>query len=76
MADRRGFLRLYCVSDTGVFTLQADPDEDKCGTGTTEARYLEVQITDEYVPLFPLPFPGANADGNYVVTATAGMRTQ
>jgi Flp pilus assembly protein TadG len=67
---------LYCVSATGVFVLQADPDEDKCTTGNTEARYLEVKITDEYEPLFPLPFPGANAEGNYVVTATAGMRTQ
>ena len=67
---------LYCVSATGVFVLQADPAEDKCTTGTSEARYLEVKITDEYEPLFPLPFPGANAQGNYVVTATAGMRTQ
>ena len=67
---------LYCVSGTGVFVLQADPAEDKCTTGTSEARYLEVKITDEYEPLFPLPFPGANAQGNYVVTATAGMRTQ
>lgn len=67
---------LFCVSNTGVFTANADYDEGVCAGGTTEARYLEVRVSDEYEPIFPVPFAGANADGNYPVSATAGMRIQ
>ena len=67
---------LYCVSATGVFTTNADYNEGKCTGGSTEARYLEVRVSDEYTRIFPVPFSGANAAGNYPVSATAGMRIQ
>ena len=68
--------RLFCVSSAGAFTVNADYDEGTCTGGSTEARYLEVVVSDEYTPIFPVPFAGANAAGNYPVTATAGMRIQ
>ena len=76
LADVQVVYTLFCVSSTGVFTVNADYDEGTCTSGSTESRYLEVRVTDEYTPIFPLPFAGANAAGNYPVSATAGMRIQ
>lgn len=67
---------LYCKSSTGAFSEQASYDDDSCSAGSREARYLEVRVTDEYTPMFPMRFEAANAAGNYVITATAGMRIQ
>jgi hypothetical protein len=48
-----------------------------CGTGTvTEAKYLEVLVTDKYTPMFTTHFGGINEDGTYHISATAGMRTK
>lgn len=67
---------LYCVDSAGAFTAQSNYITGSCSGGATEARYLEVRVTDEYEPIFPLPIPGANAEGRYPVKATAGMRIQ
>ena len=42
----------------------------------SEARYIEVAVTDKYTPLFPIHFSFINGDGTYHLSATAGMRTQ
>ena len=42
----------------------------------TQARYIEVKVTDTYTPMFPIHFSFINADGTYHLSATAGMRTQ
>jgi len=53
-----------------------DYDAD-CATGETEARYIEVEVTDVYQPMFSLHFGSFNGDdGGYRISAKAGMRTQ
>lgn len=61
---------LYCD-----LVKQADYDAD-CTSGQSEARYLNVRVTDEYHPMFPMHFAPINANGTYTVTAEAGMRIQ
>jgi Flp pilus assembly protein TadG len=74
--------RLECTSSTGGITTQTSTvpatfDAFVCGGGTvSEARYIEVQVTDKYSPLFPIHFSYINGDGTYHLSATAGMRTQ
>lgn len=67
---------LYCVSSAGAFTKKDNFDTDTCASGSSEARYLEVVVTDDYTPMFPLRVGPVNTRGNYVVRAVAGMRTQ
>ena len=67
--------RLECVDSAGVITVMADPNDD-CPVGQTDTRYIQVQVTDTYTPMFPIHFAGINADGTYQISATAGMRTQ
>ena len=62
--------QLYCD-----LVKQADYDSD-CTAGQSEARYLNVVVTDEYQPMFPLHFAPINANGTYTVRAEAGMRIQ
>ena len=50
-------------------------DED-CAEGETRSRWLSVQVTDKYTPLFPVHFSGIDGDGTYHLSATAGMRVQ
>ncbi len=54
---------------------QSDP-EGNCPSGQREARYLTVEVTDTYTPMFPVHFAGIKSDGKYHISATAGMRTQ
>lgn len=54
----------------------ADYNADECADGEIEARYIMVTVTDGYDPMFPITFGALNEDGEYQVTATAGMRTQ
>jgi Flp pilus assembly protein TadG len=61
---------LYCD-----LVKQADYDTD-CTATQSEARYLNVTVTDEYQPMFPMHFAAINANGTYTVTAQAGMRIQ
>jgi Flp pilus assembly protein TadG len=74
--------RLECTDSGGTITTQTNTDATTfdgytCAAGTvTEARYIEVLVTDTYTPLFPIHFSFINGDGTYHLSATAGMRTQ
>lgn len=74
--------RLECTDSSGAITSQTSTDSTAfddfyCDTGTvTEAKYIEVALTDKYTPLFPVHFGTYNGDGTYHLTATAGMRTK
>ena len=70
---------LECDDEDPLTSSDADVfDTYECGTGTVkEARYIEVEINDVYVPMFPLHFGAYDSDkGGYPVRATAGMRTK
>jgi len=74
--------RLECTDAGGTIASQTNTDATTfdaytCAGGTvTEARYIEVVVTDTYTPLFPIHFSFINGDGTYHLSATAGMRTQ
>jgi Flp pilus assembly protein TadG len=75
--------RLECKSTAGAITsttLSTDAtafDTLTCSSTEKEQRYLEVNITDKYYPLFPVHFASfTSGDGSYHIAATAGMRTE
>lgn len=75
--------RLECKAAGGAISTQISTDAVAfdaltCAGGTvSEARYIQVAVTDKYRPMFPVHFGGYNTtDGTYHVSATAGMRTQ
>jgi Flp pilus assembly protein TadG len=75
--------RLECKAAGGAISAQTSTDPVAfdaliCAVGTvSEARYIQVAVTDKYTPMFPVHFGGFNtADGTYHLSATAGMRTQ
>jgi Flp pilus assembly protein TadG len=75
--------RLECSDAGGTISPQTSNDADQfdaltCAPGTVkEAKYLEVAVTDKFVPMFSTHFAGFNsADGTYHISATAGMRTK
>ena len=73
--------RLDCTGGSGGITTQTstDPatfDGYTCGAGTvSQAKYIQVQVTDQYTPMFNIHFASINGDGTYHLSATAGMRT-
>jgi Flp pilus assembly protein TadG len=60
---------------TSAATMTADYDK-VCSTGQTYARYLTVDITKTFTPMFSTKFAGANADGTYTLHGKAGIRVQ
>jgi Flp pilus assembly protein TadG len=74
--------RLECTASGGAITTQTSADSTTfdaftCDSGTlSEARYIEVAVTDTYTPMFPIHFSFIDPDGTYHLSATAGMRTQ
>ena len=50
--------------------------ETNCATGQSYARYLSVEITKVYRPMFKMRFLGAKADGTYDLKGKAGIRVQ
>lgn len=74
--------RLECTDAAGAITSQSSTDATAfddfyCDTGTvSEAKYIQVAVTDTYAPMFPIHFGALNDDGTYHLTATAGMRTK
>jgi Flp pilus assembly protein TadG len=60
--------RLEC---DGVLTTDAD-----CAEGQQESRWIQVQVEDDYTPLFPVHFSGIDEGGKYHIVAIAGMRTE
>jgi Flp pilus assembly pilin Flp len=48
-----------------------------CTSGQTYARWVQVDITGTFTPLFPTKkYPGANTNGTFTLHGIAGMRTQ
>lgn len=74
--------RQECTDSSGTVTVQTTHDGTtfdgySCASGSTEAKYIQVSISDKYTPMFPIHFSGYDeADGSYHFTATAGMRTK
>ncbi len=81
-ADVTVTYRLECKDSAGTITSQTSTDSTAfdaltCPSSTKEARYIDVNVTDKYTPIFPLHFASFNSgDGTYHISATAGMRTQ
>jgi Flp pilus assembly protein TadG len=74
--------REECTTSAGAMTTKTTTDATTfdsyaCTNSTdTEARYIEVNVTDKYTPLFPIHFSAINSDGTYHISATAGMRVE
>jgi Flp pilus assembly protein TadG len=72
--------RLECVDEGGTRTATesdtaAEFDALTCPEDSSEARYLNVTVVDTYTPMFPIHW-GTGGDGDYDLSATAGVRTQ
>jgi Flp pilus assembly protein TadG len=70
--------RLECTDAGGTRTTQQSTlvtefETYECAEGSTAARYVLVQVTDTYDPLFPYNY-GSGPDGIYQLTAEAGVR--
>lgn len=48
----------------------------ECPSGQVPSKWLSVEVTDKYTPLFPLHFAGIDPDGTYHLVANAGIRVQ
>jgi len=73
--------RLQCTSSSGAVTNQTSNDSTTfdtfvCPAGTaTQAKYVQIALTDKYTPMFPIHFASYNSsDGTYHLSATAGVR--
>ena len=71
---------LECHDDSGNSVRQSS-FTGNCPDGQTEARYVEISISDDYMPTFgygPLAagMPNVAADGSIRITADAGVRVQ
>lgn len=60
---------------TSQTTMTADYDT-VCTSGQTYARYVTVDITKTYSPMFSTKWAGANSDGSYTLHGKAGIRVQ
>ena len=74
--------RLDCTDGSGTVTTETTEDSSVydawvCGVGTvSQARYVQVNVTDKYTPMFPVHFAGfTSQDNSYHISATAGTRT-
>lgn len=72
--------RLQCTSSGGTVSNQTTTDSSAfdtygCPSGTaSQAKYVQVGLTDKYTPMFPIHFASLDRDGTYHLAATAGMR--
>jgi hypothetical protein len=67
------------VSVSYILECDQEPVEDydaECADDESEARYIEVEVTDKYEPMLGITFAGLDSDGTYHINAKAGMRTQ
>ena len=62
------------VKKTGG-TMDADYNS-VCGTGEKYSRYLQVEITKVYTPMFAFKFAGAASNGTYTLKGKSGVRVQ
>lgn len=61
--------------NTSTATMQAD-FEKVCSSGQTIARYVSVDITKNYSPMFATKWLGSNSDGSFTLHGKAGLRVQ
>ena len=47
-----------------------------CASGQTYGRWVQVDITGTFTPMFKVRWMGSNADGTFTIHGIAGMRTQ
>lgn len=51
--------------------------DTNCSTGQTQARWLTVDVTHNFTPMFASSrWPGSNTNGSYTLHGRAGLRTQ
>lgn len=50
--------------------------EQVCPNGQISRRYLRVNITQTFSPVFSFRWAGANADGTYTINGATSVRTQ
>ncbi len=48
----------------------------ECDDDQMTARYITVSVRDTFTPMFAMTLGDTDANGNYPIDATAGMRTQ
>jgi Flp pilus assembly protein TadG len=67
----------YSLKCNGVATpfKKDDGDLRDCVAGETTIRYISAKLVDTYTPMFNMHF-GTNSDGEYDLSATAGVRVQ
>jgi Flp pilus assembly protein TadG len=64
----------YWLECNGV---RATTYESVCTSGEVYARWVQVDVTGTFTPLFPSKrYPGANSNGTFTLHGIAGMRTQ
>ena len=63
---------LECTSGSATTTKSYT---SSCSTGESFARYVKVEITKTYTPLFKIRW-GGNANGTYTIHGKAGVRVQ
>ena len=61
--------------NTNPATMNTDY-EKVCPSGQTYARYVTVDITKTYTPMFGKRWGGSNANGTYTLHGKAGLRVQ
>jgi Flp pilus assembly protein TadG len=61
--------------NTSAATMNADY-EKVCPSGQTYARYVTIDITKVYTPIFGKRFGSSNANGTYTLHGKAGIRVQ
>ena len=50
--------------------------ETPCGAGQVSRRYMTVQISKSFAPMFTARWAGANADGTFTLIGKTGVRIQ
>jgi Flp pilus assembly protein TadG len=64
----------YWLECNGV---KATNYDSVCSGGQSYARWVQVDVTGTFTPLFPTKkYPGANTNGTFTLHGIAGMRTQ
>ena len=64
----------YWLECDGV---EATSYDSVCAGGQTYARWVSVEVTGTFTPIFPSKrYPGANTNGTFTLKGYAGMRTQ
>jgi Flp pilus assembly protein TadG len=64
------------VSQFTTFAKMNDDYKKVCDEGVQYSRFIQISLQKAYTPTFKMPWLGANAQGQVVVKARAGLRVQ